>query len=130
MFLKAGIGSNTCGIMELIFKFLIYKCAGKEDLLTTTVEEDSSSSNKIGPHGNKYSISLVRCFGVDLTPDNIAIALVYFVQGILGLSDLAVSFYLKDNLHLDPAEVCHPHLEYFVTLLVELPQYNKRIFSR
>nr|XP_016464108.1 PREDICTED: folate-biopterin transporter 1, chloroplastic-like [Nicotiana tabacum] len=76
----------------------------KEDLLTTTVEEDSSSSNKIGPHGNKYSISLVRCFGVDLTPDNIAIAMVYFVQGILGLSDLAVSFYLKDNLHLDPAE--------------------------
>nr|XP_016503018.1 PREDICTED: folate-biopterin transporter 1, chloroplastic-like [Nicotiana tabacum] len=102
----------------------------KEDLLTTSVEEDSSSSNKIGPHGNKYSISSVRCFGVDLTPDNIAIALVYFVQGILGLSDLAVSFYLKDNLHLDPAEVCHPHLEYFVTLLVELPQYNKRIFSR
>ncbi|KAE8658352.1 Folate-biopterin transporter 1 [Hibiscus syriacus] len=30
--------------------------------------------------------------------------MVYFVQGILGLARLAVSFYLKDNLHLDPAE--------------------------
>jgi len=30
--------------------------------------------------------------------------LVYFVQGILGLSRLAVSFYFKDTLHMDPAE--------------------------
>ncbi|XP_075473538.1 folate-biopterin transporter 1, chloroplastic isoform X2 [Primulina tabacum] len=30
--------------------------------------------------------------------------MVYFVQGVLGLSRLAVSFYLKDDLHLDPAE--------------------------
>lgn len=33
-----------------------------------------------------------------------AIALVYFVQGSLGLSQLAVSFFLKDELHLSPAE--------------------------
>jgi folate/biopterin transporter len=33
-----------------------------------------------------------------------AIALVYFVQGALGLSQLAVSFFLKDDLHLSPAE--------------------------
>lgn len=32
--------------------------------------------------------------------------MVYFVQGVLGLARLAVSFYLKDDLHLDPAEVC------------------------
>jgi hypothetical protein len=44
-------------------------------------------------------------FGVDMTPDTIAIATVYFVQGILGLARLAVSFFLKDDLHLDPAEV-------------------------
>ncbi|CAN6464872.1 unnamed protein product [Victoria cruziana] len=30
--------------------------------------------------------------------------MVYFVQGVLGLSRLAVSFYFKDDLHLDPAE--------------------------
>ncbi|VAH30109.1 unnamed protein product [Triticum turgidum subsp. durum] len=33
-----------------------------------------------------------------------AVAIVYFVQGVLGLARLAVSFYLKDDLHLDPAE--------------------------
>jgi folate/biopterin transporter len=35
----------------------------------------------------------------------IAILLVYFVQGILGLARLAVSFFLKDDLALSPAEV-------------------------
>ncbi|KAI3827871.1 hypothetical protein L1987_01959 [Smallanthus sonchifolius] len=53
---------------------------------------------------NKYSMSSITCFGVDLTPDNIAISMVYFVQGVLGLARLAVSFYFKDDLHLDPAE--------------------------
>ncbi|KAF2284216.1 hypothetical protein GH714_019935 [Hevea brasiliensis] len=48
--------------------------------------------------------SRIKCFGVELSPDNIAVAMVYFVQGVLGLSRLAVSFYLKDDLHLDPAE--------------------------
>uniref|UniRef100_A0A0E0LHN1 Major facilitator superfamily (MFS) profile domain-containing protein n=1 Tax=Oryza punctata TaxID=4537 RepID=A0A0E0LHN1_ORYPU len=42
--------------------------------------------------------------GVELSPDNMAVATVYFVQGVLGLARLAVSFYLKDDLHLDPAE--------------------------
>ncbi|GER29771.1 major facilitator superfamily protein [Striga asiatica] len=46
----------------------------------------------------------ISCFGVQLTPDTIAVAMVYFVQGVLGLSRLAVNFYLKDELHLDPAE--------------------------
>jgi hypothetical protein len=50
-------------------------------------------------------------FGVDLSPDNMAVAIVYFVQGVLGLARLAVSFYLKDDLHLDPAEV--PGVYYF-----------------
>nr|GLL43691.1 folate-biopterin transporter 1, chloroplastic isoform X1 [Ipomoea trifida] len=78
--------------------------AGKGDVLTTDLEQDRSTSSKGGPRKNKYSMSSIRCFGVDLTPDNIAVAMVYFVQGVLGLSRLAVSFYLKDDLHLDPAE--------------------------
>lgn len=45
-----------------------------------------------------------KLFGVQLSPDIVAIAMVYFVQGVLGLSKLAVSFFLKDDLHLDPAE--------------------------
>jgi folate/biopterin transporter len=39
------------------------------------------------------------------TPELVAILLVYFVQGILGLARLAVSFFLKDELALSPAEV-------------------------
>nr|XP_043613546.1 folate-biopterin transporter 1, chloroplastic [Erigeron canadensis] len=62
------------------------------------------SSSKVVSQRNRYSISSISCFGVDLTPDNIAVAMVYFVQGVLGLARLAVSFYLKDDLHLDPAE--------------------------
>lgn len=50
-------------------------------------------------------MSSIKCFGVELSPDNIAVAMVYFVQGVLGLSRLAVNFYLKDDLQLDPAEV-------------------------
>jgi len=43
--------------------------------------------------------------GNRLTPELAAILLVYFVQGILGLARLAVSFFLKDDLGLGPAEV-------------------------
>ncbi len=44
-------------------------------------------------------------FGNEPTPELLAILTVYFVQGILGLSRLAVSFFLKDELHLSPAQV-------------------------
>jgi folate/biopterin transporter len=42
-------------------------------------------------------------FGVEA--DLVAIVLVYFVQGALGLSRLAVSFFLKDELHLGAADL-------------------------
>ncbi|ONM27711.1 Biopterin transport-related protein BT1 [Zea mays] len=58
---------------------------------------DDVRKSKLGP---RY----FTAFGVDLSPDNMAVAIVYFVQGVLGLARLAVSFYLKDDLHLDPAE--------------------------
>jgi folate/biopterin transporter len=44
-------------------------------------------------------------FGHEPTPELIAILLVYLVQGILGLARLAISFFLKDDLGLSPAEV-------------------------
>lgn len=74
-------------------------------MLITAVDEDTVSSNKASFHKETYSSNSIRFFGADLTADNIAVAMVYFVQGVLGLSRLAVSFYLKDDLHLDPAEV-------------------------
>lgn len=43
--------------------------------------------------------------GNEPTPEVMAIVLVYFVQGILGLANLAVSFFLKDELGIGPAEV-------------------------
>jgi Na+/melibiose symporter-like transporter len=44
-------------------------------------------------------------FGHQPTPELIAILSVYVVQGILGLARLAVSFFLKDELALSPAQV-------------------------
>ena len=44
-------------------------------------------------------------FGVEAVAEVWAIALVYFVQGILDISVLAESFYYKDTLRLGPAEL-------------------------
>ncbi|MED6173819.1 hypothetical protein PIB30_118624 [Stylosanthes scabra] len=80
--------------------------AGKGDTLTTEtdLEACSTSSKTSAPRKNKYRLRNITLFGVDLSPDNIAVAMVYFVQGVLGLARLAVNFFLKDDLHLDPAE--------------------------
>ncbi|KAI3910783.1 hypothetical protein MKW98_030591 [Papaver atlanticum] len=73
----------------------------KGEVLVTDKEGETCSSSKASGRKKEPYISF---FGVDLSPDNIAVSMVYFVQGVLGLSRLAVSFYLKDDLHLDPAE--------------------------
>ncbi|ACK68914.1 folate/biopterin transporter [Gloeothece citriformis PCC 7424] len=44
-------------------------------------------------------------FGNEPTPELFAILSVYFVQGILGLARLAISFFLKDELALNPAQM-------------------------
>lgn len=43
--------------------------------------------------------------GIEISPEIIAILTVYFVQGALGLSRLAVSFFMKDELHLSPVDM-------------------------
>ena len=53
----------------------------------------------------KESLKEKVFFGNKPTPELIAILLIYFVQGILGLARLAVSFFLKDELGMSPAEV-------------------------
>lgn len=53
----------------------------------------------------KDSVSKKILLGNEPKPELIAILAVYFVQGILGLARLAVSFFLKDELHLTPVEV-------------------------
>ena len=62
-------------------------------------------------------------FGNKPTPELIAILTVYFVQGILGLSRLAVSFFLKDDLGLTPAQVAA------LTGISSLPWIIKPVFG-
>lgn len=61
--------------------------------------------------------------GQQLTPELAGILLVYFVQGILGLARLAVSFFLKDDLGLSPAEVSA------LTGIAALPWMVKPLFG-
>lgn len=69
------------------------------------VGEATGSIPQFESEGDATTKKGCHLFGVEMSPDTVAIAMVYFVQGILGLSRLAVSYFLKDNLHLDPAEV-------------------------
>ncbi|BAY13248.1 folate/biopterin family MFS transporter [Calothrix sp. NIES-2098] len=53
----------------------------------------------------KDSVTEKIFFGHEPNAELIAILTVYFVQGILGLARLAVSFFLKDELLLSPTQV-------------------------
>lgn len=55
--------------------------------------------------GNRDDILKKLFLGIEPTPDIIAIATIYFVEGALGLARLAQTFLLKDDLHLGPAEM-------------------------
>ncbi|HEY9621238.1 MAG TPA: folate/biopterin family MFS transporter [Crinalium sp.] len=59
------------------------------------------------PGFSRFKASLTEkvLFGNEPSAELMAILLVYFVQGILGLARLAVSFFLKDELGLSPAQV-------------------------
>ncbi|MEM8504729.1 MAG: folate/biopterin family MFS transporter [Cyanobacteria bacterium P01_D01_bin.1] len=65
----------------------------------------SSTSNLSVGQSIKGFIEKRILLGQSLTLELSAILTVYFVQGILGLSRLAVSFFLKDDIALTPAEV-------------------------
>jgi folate/biopterin transporter len=63
----------------------------------------TASSPDVGPVQRFVQKRIL--FGQPLTLELTAILVVYFVQGVLGLARLAVSFFLKDDLGLTPAEV-------------------------
>lgn len=63
---------------------------------------ERSESSEIDPQNSFFAKIL---FGHQPSPELLAILMVYAVQGILGISRLAVSFFLKDELALSPAEV-------------------------
>jgi folate/biopterin transporter len=61
--------------------------------------------NRLGIDRTKKFFKDTILFGNDPNQELIAILGVYFVQGILGLSRLAVSFFLKDDLALSPSQM-------------------------
>lgn len=73
--------------------------------------------------GFKHFLEKRILLGRPLTTELTAILLVYFVQGILGLARLAVSFFLKDDLGLSPAEMAA------LTGLATLPWTIKPLFG-
>ena len=77
--------------------------AVKEELLSSSSSSSRDDDDDSDDDDNK-EVTVKTLFGVPMTPETSAIALVYFVQGVIGLASLAKSFFLKDELHLSPAE--------------------------
>jgi folate/biopterin transporter len=71
----------------------------------------------------KDSVKEKIFFGQEPSTELIGILTVYFVQGILGLARLAVSFFLKDELGLSPADVSS------LLGIVALPWIIKPVFG-
>ncbi|RDX69187.1 Folate-biopterin transporter 1, chloroplastic, partial [Mucuna pruriens] len=79
-----------------------------QNLLKMKISNRSSDDSNPcfnAPRNPKYLIRNTKLFGVNLSHGNLVVAMVYFVQGVLGLARLVVNFYLKYYLHLDLAEV-------------------------
>jgi len=74
--------------------------ATSTDVSLYKINEDEENSRKIS-----LNTSTIVLFGIQLTPEILAIMTIYFVEGALGLARLAQTFYLKDTLHLGPAEM-------------------------
>lgn len=72
--------------------------------------------------GGLQSRSVAGVGGVP-RPELLAIVVVYFVQGALGLSRLALSFFLKDDLGLTPGDLT------FVTSTMMLPWMIKPVYG-
>ncbi|MGI8933549.1 MAG: folate/biopterin family MFS transporter [Phormidesmis sp.] len=74
------------------------------ELILVDMTASSPSDHSIGQKAKGF-IERRILLGQPLTLELSAILLVYFVQGVLGLARLAVSFFLKDDIALSPAEV-------------------------
>ena len=67
--------------------------------------------------------SIKRFMEDNVSPEIVAILAIYFVQGALGISKLAVTFFLKDQLHLSPSEAAA------LTGLTTLPWIIKPLYG-
>ena len=75
------------------------------------------------PAINSHPLLTKILFGQQPSRELFGILVVYAVQGILGISRLAVSFFLKDELGLSPAEVAA------LTGIAALPWAIKPVFG-
>lgn len=73
--------------------------------IMTKAEDDDDDKEVSKSSSIRETLKNTIFLGVDPTPDVIAIATIYFVEGALGLARLAQTFLLKDELHLGPAEL-------------------------
>ena len=80
-------------------------------------------ANSFDSKGIKKLVRDKILFGNEPSAELFGILTVYFVQGILGLARLAVSFFLKDDLGLTPAEVAA------LTGITALPWIIKPVFG-
>lgn len=92
-----------------------YKPQNKYTLLN---QNNKNINTPITIKNNKLYI-----YGINPTSQIWAIILVYFVQGIIGLSNLAVTFYYKDTLHLSPSELS------FISSLTVIPWLIKPFYG-
>jgi folate/biopterin transporter len=75
------------------------------------------------PTGARLFLQEKVLSGFEPTPELLAILTVYFVQGGLGVARLALTFFLKDELKLGPAEVAS------LTALASLPWLIKPVYG-
>jgi len=76
-----------------------------EDFTTAETKAHRYSTNNLTSVGTQVTKQVGAWLGVHPTPEVLAIMTIYFVEGALGLSRLAQTFYLKDTLHFGPAEM-------------------------
>ena len=65
----------------------------------------------------------LQFFDIPATPEIWMIAIVYFIQGLLGISRLALSFYYKDTLHLTPVDLT------FISSITAIPWIIKPFYG-
>jgi tellurite resistance protein len=91
-----------------------FKTKQKESKADTEFDESSENDKKIQEgesvtvitESNGMEDLIDKLFlGIEPTPEVLSIMAIYFVEGALGLARLAQTFFLKDELHLGPAEL-------------------------
>jgi len=97
--------------------------SNKVRLINTNIKKKSILTCNLKKNNNIIKNEKIKIYGIELTSDILAIALVYFVQGIIGLSSLAITFYYKDTLHLEPSELS------FIGSITAIPWIIKPLYG-